>query len=167
MAPPRVEAVPKATLKQRSILPSENQGAWIARINGEPIAQYLGKNAHPKQVQRYHIPAGKDQIAVMFEGTGMSDRVVPMFEDSVTMHFEFHARLKQPVVFEIATEPGQTLTIETYASRDTCTVSVVNQAIVLARNSGSVRYTYTNIWQPENWYLNQEHADAEGHGTHR
>lgn len=155
IAQPTVEAVEHANLHHRSYKPSEQQNVWIASIDDEPITNLLGKDQDPRTIKRYHILPGIHKIALMFEGDGLSDRFIHMFEDSVRMTFEYNCTVKRPVIFEIETAPDDVYVIETHASQGTCNFSLTKEEVLVAENAGTLRYKYSNVWDPKNWHLIQ------------
>lgn len=162
---PEAEVIGPANLHQRSYKPSEQQFAWIASIDGEPITNFLGKGQNPRTIKRYHVLPGKHQIGLMFEGDGTSIRFIHMFEDSVLMNFEYHCVAKEPVLFEIDTAMNDLLLIKTHAAKTTCNFSLTKDEVVVAENTGRLRYKYSNVWDIKNWYLNQ-HLSKGHQGTH-
>ncbi|MFQ5652073.1 MAG: hypothetical protein ACE5IY_19255, partial [bacterium] len=160
---PTVEVVEHATLDHRSYHPSAEQHVWITNIDGQPVSKFLEKDQDPRMIKKYHLLPGKHEIAVMFEGSGTSVRFIHMFEDSVKMNFEYHCITKEPVVFELDIPAEARFTVRAHAAQNKCDFSVTHNDRVVAENAGRLRYTYSNIWDPKNWYLNQENLHQASH----
>ncbi|MFQ5637070.1 MAG: hypothetical protein ACE5IR_03650 [bacterium] len=156
IAKPAAAIIAPANLHQRSYQPSDQQFTWIASIDGEPITKFLGKGQDPRTIKRYHVLPGKHQIGLMFEGDGTSVRFVHMFDDSVRMNFEYHCITKEPVTFEINAAANERFLIETHAAKAACNFSVTKNAVLVLKDTGRLRYQYSNVFDPKNWHLNQD-----------
>ncbi|MFQ5627132.1 MAG: hypothetical protein ACE5I1_00110 [bacterium] len=157
MSPPTYETVEQATLRHRSYLPSEKHNTWIESIDGEPIAKFIGEGKDPKQVKSYQLSAGKHQIALMYEGGGLSDRYIPMFEDSLRVTYAYTSKLRKPVVLEVETSAGTNYTIKAHAKVKECNISLMKNEVVVAENIGKMRYWYSNVLHRDNRYLNERY----------
>ncbi len=151
---PKTEVVEPATQKKRSYHPSEKQYIWIERIDGKDVKKKPKKVAHQAQV--YYLTPGVHQIELMFEGSGISARYIPMFTDSVFMKFEYSNKLKNPVLIDLETQAGEIYKIITEIKSGKCILKVTKNDFVVAQNSSNLKYKYSNVFDPANWHLNKD-----------
>lgn len=171
VSPPDAEIVAPPIIGHRSYHPSELQFTWIQSIDGEPITKFLAKNEHPREIRRYHLLPGKHTFELMFEGSGKSDRMVAMFEDSVQITFEYHGTLRRAMPLEVELTADNVYTLKTLTAGDRCQISLMKDTAVVAEKESKVRYTYSNLWDPDNWYLNENvqhgsHGNKDAHSGH-
>jgi len=155
LAPPTAEKIEHATLRHRSYLPSDVQNIWIERIDGEPGAKFIVEAKNSVGVRRYQLPPGKHEIALMYEADGLSDKCIPMFEDSLQITYSYKSRLKKPLLLEVDTAAGTSYIIKTHVPKGKCTISLMRNDVVVAENTGVVRYWFSNALHAKNRHLNE------------